>query len=90
MSTTIAAVRRPEIKTELPGPNAQKIIAADQKYVTPSYPRPDWQLVVERAECVWVEDVDGNRFLDCNAVVAVCSTVHCLPEIVCAFLEQAS
>ena len=90
MSTTIAAVRRPEIKTELPGPNAQKIIAADQKYVTPSYPRPDWQLVVERAEGVWVEDVDGNRFLDCNAGVAVCSTGHCHPEIVRAIQEQAA
>jgi 4-aminobutyrate aminotransferase len=90
MSTTIAAVRRPEIKTELPGPNAQKIIAADQKYVTPSYPRPDWKLVVERAEGVWVEDVDGNFFLDCNAGVAVCSTGHCHPEIVRAIQEQAA
>lgn len=90
MSTTVAAARRPEIKTDLPGPKAQEIIAADQKYVTPSYPRPAWQLVADHAEGVWIEDVDGNLFLDCNAGVAVCSTGHCHPEIVRAIGEQAA
>ena len=79
---------RPEIKTELPGPKAKEIIAADEKYVTPSYPRPDYKLVAERASGVWMEDADGNVFLDCNAGVAVCSTGHCHPEIVEAITEQ--
>jgi 4-aminobutyrate aminotransferase len=39
---------------------------------------------------VWVEDVDGNMFLDCNAGVAVCSTGHCHPEVVKAIQEQAA
>ncbi|HEX8292084.1 MAG TPA: aminotransferase class III-fold pyridoxal phosphate-dependent enzyme, partial [Pyrinomonadaceae bacterium] len=39
---------------------------------------------------VWVEDVDGNTFLDCNAGVAVCSTGHCHPEVVRAIQEQAA
>ncbi|HEV2914710.1 MAG TPA: acetyl ornithine aminotransferase family protein [Pyrinomonadaceae bacterium] len=90
MSTTIAPPKRPEIKTPLPGPRAQEIIRADAQYVTPSYPRPDWQLVVERAAGVWVEDVDGNIFLDCNAGVAVCATGHCHPEVVSAIQEQAA
>jgi 4-aminobutyrate aminotransferase len=38
---------------------------------------------------VWVEDVDGNVFLDCNAGVAVCSTGHCHPEVVNAIQRQA-
>ena len=89
MSTAIAP-KRPEIKIGPPGPNAKKIIAADAKYVNPAYPRPDFKLVAERAHGVWVEDVDGNIFLDCNAGVAVCSTGHCHPEVVKAIQDQAA
>lgn len=88
--TTLATPKKPEIKTSLPGPKGLEIIAADQQYITPSYPRPSFKLVAERAEGVWVEDVDGNIFLDCNAGVAVCSTGHCHPEVVRAIQEQAA
>lgn len=88
-TTTMAPPKRPEIKTALPGPLGQKIIEADAQFVTPSYPRPSFKLVAERAQGVWVEDVDGNIFLDCNAGVAVCSTGHCHPEVVRAIQEQA-
>jgi 4-aminobutyrate aminotransferase len=85
-----APTKRPEIRTELPGPAAREIIEADAQWVTPSYPRPDYKLVVRRAEGVWLEDVDGNIFLDCNAGVAVCNTGHCHPEVVRAIQEQAA
>ncbi|MBC7911426.1 MAG: acetyl ornithine aminotransferase family protein [Pyrinomonadaceae bacterium] len=88
--STMAPPKRPEIKTALPGPKGLEIINADQQFVTPSYPRPGWQLVAERGEGVWVTDVDGNIFLDCNAGVAVCSTGHCHPEIVRAIQEQSA
>jgi 4-aminobutyrate aminotransferase len=88
--STIAPPQRPEIKTALPGPKGQEIIEADAQYVTPSYPRPSFKLVAERATGVWVTDVDGNVFLDCNAGVAVCSTGHCHPEIVKTIQEQAA
>ncbi len=88
--STLAPPRRPEIKTELPGPTGRQIVEADQQFVTPSYPRPSFKLVARRAEGVWVEDVDGNIFLDCNAGVAVCSTGHCHPEVVRAIQEQAA
>jgi len=91
MSTsTSTPPKRPEIKTSLPGPKGKEIIEADARYVTPSYPRPDFKLVAERAAGVWVEDVDGNIFLDCNAGVAVCSTGHCHPEVVRAIQEQSA
>src|SRR6266516_3662048 len=89
MSTAIA-LKRPEIKTALPGPKGQAIVAADAQFVNPAYPRPAFKLVAERAQGVWVEDVDGNIFLDCNAGVAVCSTGHCHPEVVAAIQEQAA
>src|ERR1043165_8921239 len=91
MSTTVLATpKRPEIKTALPGPKGQKIVEADAQFVNPSYPRPSFKLVAERGSGVWVEDVDGNLFLDCNAGVAVCSTGHCHPEVVKAIQEQAA
>jgi 4-aminobutyrate aminotransferase len=88
--TTLAPPKRPEIKTALPGPKGALIVAADQQFVTPSYPRPSFKLVASRGEGVWVTDVDGNIFLDCNAGVAVCSTGHCHPEVVRAIQEQAA
>ena len=87
--TTLAPPRKPLIKTALPGQKGREVVAADHKFVTPSYPRPDYKLVAEHAEGVWVTDVDGNTFLDCNAGVAVCSTGHCHPEVVRAIQEQA-
>jgi 4-aminobutyrate aminotransferase len=88
--TTMAPPKRPEIKTALPGPKGQQIVADDAQYVNPSYPRPNFKLVAERGEGVWVTDVDGNLFLDCNAGVAVCSTGHCHPEVVKAIQDQAA
>jgi 4-aminobutyrate aminotransferase len=89
-SSVMSPPKRPEIKTELPGPNGRKIIEADHKWVNPAYPRPDFKLVAQRASGVWVEDVDGNLFLDCNAGVAVCSTGHCHPDVVKAIQDQAA
>ena len=88
--SAITTAKRPEIRTELPGPKGREIVEADARFITPSYPRPAYKLVAERAEGVWVEDVDGNVFLDCNAGVAVCSTGHCHPEVVRAIQEQAA
>ena len=88
--TPSTELQRPVIKTELPGPRSREIIEADAKYVTPSYPRPDYKLVAEKGNGVWIEDPDGNVFLDCNAGVAVCSTGHCHPEIVKAISDQAA
>src|ERR1700704_4426702 len=91
MSTsTIAPPKRPEIKTELPGPKGREIIEADAQFVNPAYPRPAFKLVAESGSGVWVEDVDVNLFLDCNAGVAVCSTGHCHPEVVRAIQDQAA
>ena len=88
--TPTTELQKPSIKTELPGPKSREIIAADTEYVTPSYPRPDYKLVIDHAHGVWITDPDGNVFLDCNAGVAVCSTGHTHPEIVEAITKQAN
>lgn len=76
------------IRTALPGPRAAAIIARDSATVSPSYTR-DYPLVIARGEGAWVEDVDGNVFLDCTAGIAVTSTGHSHPLIVDAVTEQA-
>jgi 4-aminobutyrate aminotransferase len=47
-------------------------------------------LVAARGEGAIIKDVDGNRFLDFNAGIAVCATGHCHPEVVRAIQDQAS
>jgi 4-aminobutyrate aminotransferase len=79
----------PQIKTALPGPEAQKTLALDHQYVSPSYTR-DYPLVAQRGEGMIVEDVDGNTFLDFSAGIAVVSTGHCHPEVVRAIQKQAA
>jgi 4-aminobutyrate aminotransferase len=78
----------PDIRTPLPGPNAKAIIERDSRYVSPSYTR-DYPFVIARGEGAVVEDVDGNRFLDCAAGIAVNSTGVSHPEVVRAINEQA-
>ncbi len=80
--------RFPLIKTPLPGPEAQKVLALDRQFVSPSYTR-DYPLVARRGQGMLVEDVDGNTFLDFSAGIAVVSTGHCHPEVVRAIQRQA-
>jgi 4-aminobutyrate aminotransferase len=88
--TPTTELQKPVIKTVLPGPKSLEIINADAEFVTPSYPRPDYKLVADHAQGVWITDPDGNVFLDCNAGVAVCSTGHCHPDVVEAIQKQVS
>ncbi|MBM3747820.1 MAG: aminotransferase class III-fold pyridoxal phosphate-dependent enzyme, partial [Acidobacteria bacterium] len=79
----------PEILTPLPGPRARAVIERDQRVLSPSYTRA-YPLVVERGEGATVVDVDGNRFLDFCAGIAVVATGHCHPRVVKAIQEQAA
>jgi 4-aminobutyrate aminotransferase len=81
-------MKTPEIRTPLPGPRAQHLIALDSTYVSPSYTRV-YPLVAERGEGLWIQDVDGNRFLDFTAGIAVNATGHCHPKVVRAIKDQA-
>jgi 4-aminobutyrate aminotransferase len=79
----------PAIKTPLPGPKAQKVLMEDAQFVSPSYTR-SYPLVAKSGRGAMVEDVDGNRFLDFSAGIAVVATGHCHPEVVRAIQKQAA
>jgi 4-aminobutyrate aminotransferase len=78
----------PHIITELPGPKGRALIAEDEQYTSPSYTRV-YPLAVASGRGATIEDVDGNRFLDFTAGIAVCSTGHCHPRVVAAVKQQA-
>ncbi len=78
----------PHIKTELPGPKARAMIARDSEVISPSYPR-DYPFVMSHGRGTEVWDVDGNRFLDFAAGIAVCATGHSHPKVVEAIREAA-
>jgi 4-aminobutyrate aminotransferase len=88
-SDEIYAQYGPRLKTTLPGPLAKKVIAADDRLMSPSYTR-SYPLVAKRGRGVRIEDVDGNEFLDFAAGIAVNSTGHCHPEVVKAIQDQAA
>jgi 4-aminobutyrate aminotransferase len=89
-STSSAAARMtaPHIVTELPGPRARALIARDEAVVSPSLTRA-YPLVAESGSGYVITDVDGNRFLDFAAGIAVCSTGHSHPLVVEAIKAQA-
>ncbi|OQY05723.1 MAG: aspartate aminotransferase family protein [Desulfobacteraceae bacterium 4572_123] len=80
-------MRRPQIKTPLPGPLAKALINKDHRLLSPSLPR-EYPLVISHGEGVWVDDPDGNCFLDFTSGIAVCNTGHCHPQVVSAAKDQ--
>ncbi len=89
MPSILSFPGRPAIRTKLPGPNAERIIADDARLISPSYTRA-YPLVARRGRGIVIEDVDGNEFFDFSAGIAVTATGHCHPEVVAAIQQQAA
>ncbi|HZY63810.1 MAG TPA: acetyl ornithine aminotransferase family protein [Edaphobacter sp.] len=79
----------PKLKDPLPGPQAKRVVADDDRLMSPSYTR-SYPLVAKSGRGVRVIDTDGNEFLDFAAGIAVTSTGHCHPEVVKAIQDQAA
>jgi 4-aminobutyrate aminotransferase len=91
MSNTAEMVRMdlPHLNGPVPGPRARAVIERDARVVSPSYTR-GYPLVAAEGHGAIVQDVDGNRFLDFNAGIAVVVTGHCHPRVVKAIQVQAA
>ncbi|HEY2177557.1 MAG TPA: aminotransferase class III-fold pyridoxal phosphate-dependent enzyme, partial [Caulobacteraceae bacterium] len=85
---TITSLAAERIRTELPGPKARAMIARDAAVASPSYPR-DYPFVMSHGAGAQAWDVDGNRFLDFMAGIAVASTGHAHPAVVAAIKAAA-
>jgi len=66
---------------------ADELIELEDDFGAHNY-RP-LDVVIERAEGVWVYDVDGKRYLDCLAAYSAVNQGHCHPRILNTFIEQA-
>ena len=71
----------------LPGPKTKALIERDHRVVSPSYPR-GYPFAMDHGSGTEVWDVDGNRFLDFAAGIAVVATGHSHPEVVKAIQDQ--
>jgi 4-aminobutyrate aminotransferase len=78
----------PKLVCPPPGPRARAVIERDARTMSQNY-RKDYPLVVDHASGQVVVDIDGNRYLDFAAGIAVASTGHCHPEVVAAVQRQS-
>src|SRR6516162_8789025 len=78
----------PRITGPLPGPQSAMWLERDHRVMSPSYTRI-YPLVVRRARGSMVEDMDGNRFLDFTAGIAVTNVGHSHPRVVAAIRQQS-
>lgn len=67
--------------------NTKQFIEMEDQYGARNYNPLD--VVINKAEGCWVEDVDGKRYLDCLAAYSAVNQGHCHPKILNAFVEQA-
>ncbi len=68
--------------------HAQELIALEEQFGAHNYHPLD--VVIERAEGVWVYDVEGKRYLDCLAAYSAVNQGHCHPRILATLIQQAS
>ena len=78
----------PRIVVAPPGPKATAVVAQHDRYASTSYPK-EYPLVIAGGNRAMVEDVDGNRYLDFMAGIAVTSTGYNHPTVVAAVREAA-
>jgi 4-aminobutyrate aminotransferase len=77
-----------KLMSNMPGPKGLALIERDSSVVSNSYPRA-YPFVMDHGKGSEVWDVDGNRFLDLAAGIAVASTGHSHPNVVKAIQDQA-
>ena len=67
--------------------STQEFIDLEDRFGAHNYKPLD--VVIERADGVWVYDVEGKRYLDCLAAYSAVNQGHCHPKILQALIEQA-
>ncbi len=67
--------------------NTQDYIKMEEQYGAHNYHPLD--VVIEKAQGVWVYDVDGKKYLDCLSAYSAVNQGHVHPEILQALLDQA-
>ena len=95
MKTATRPVRKTPISSDdrfAAGPEAKSLFDEEQKHFTPGLQSIALfsELAMERGSGVWLEDVDGRKYLDFVAGICVASVGHAHPKYVEAISEQVS
>jgi ornithine--oxo-acid transaminase len=67
--------------------NTQSYLDLENAYGAHNYHPLD--VVIERAQGVWVYDVEGKRYLDCLASYSAVNQGHCHPRLLQTLIDQA-
>jgi ornithine--oxo-acid transaminase len=67
--------------------STKDLVELENQYGAHNYHPLD--VVIEKAQGVWVYDVEGKKYLDCLAAYSAVNQGHCHPEIVKTLIEQA-
>jgi ornithine--oxo-acid transaminase len=67
--------------------DTKQYIALENEYGARNYHPLD--VVIQRGEGIWVEDVEGNRYLDCLSAYSALNQGHVHPRILKALKDQA-
>ncbi len=86
---SLKAADYPRIVVPPPGPKAKAVIAKDKEFSSPSYIK-EYPLVMAGGKGAMVEDVDGNRYIDWMAGIAVASTGYQHPVVTKAVQDAAA
>src|SRR5271169_2787397 len=84
--------KKSSVKTAIPGPKSKQIFDFEQQYISPGTQTIATlsQLVMEKGDGCIVEDIDGNRYIDFFAGVAVASLGYNHPKYVKMMQEQVA
>src|SRR5271156_6284220 len=76
-----------QLKTEIPGPKSRALLARREAAI-PRGPHLVTPIFAERSEGAWIEDVDGNRYIDFAGGIGCLNTGHRAPSVEAALREQ--
>lgn len=75
------------LKTEIPGPNSRALLARREAAI-PRGPSLVTSIFAAKSEGAWIEDVDGNRYLDFAGGIGCLNMGHRAPAVEKAVREQ--
>src|ERR671931_2381681 len=85
----MAATKTIDLKTSIPGPRSQEILARKERVIADPL-SVFIPVVIERGEGATLTDVDGNTFIDFTGGVGCLNVGHANPRVVEAVQEQAA
>src|SRR5258708_14541051 len=76
----VRAMKTIQLRTEIPGPKSKALVARREAAI-PRGPQLVTPIFTAKAEGAWIEDVDGNRYLDFAGGIGCLNIGHRAPPV---------